>query len=515
MGHSAPRYYLLPGVGFGVENKQNKQAVPVSLSISELKRVAVIVSQFIAGKEASDFAPSIVTQAQGLFDLWLEMGGETPLFHVARHTFGEAYVSDPPRIKLDLNLLCESTQGLRDPDLTPDVCQLKITLEKHGFQLQANIDIDFPSYVFRLGVVETPVVRSREQGVIAEGKGFSASVSELGALAEAIERIMALNPDYSRIIGNSSRKMKESGCLIPRIEPGDRDMYTDELYIDWVSAYMYPNLPAWIPAEKAWHIYPPLSGIYAFDMRTTIGLAAGNSVTEAFANGLLESVERDAYAVVMRCKLECPAVTNDEIDACGPEVTALIKELDKKGIDIHIKWISIDWPVPIAHVLLLDRGDRIPAHSHGCSAAISPTVAITRALLESVQVHEGLARVATENWNKIATRIERNHSQPRVAWSDPLFRPNLAHLVNRSSSYSINRKMEHVKNIGELCDWLMEHEHRIFWAHLGNAGGLDVVRVYVENVVMPDSRLEYFGNRLKQWIKKLGIPSPYTDPILT
>ncbi len=506
---------MLPGIGFCLEYKRNKQLVPVSSSVSDLKYIAAAVSQLIAGKEPSGFAPTIITKAQGLFDIWLGIGDhheeDNPLREVS------ARDSSP----LSLYLLCEGVHGLRNLDLKPEVQKLKAVIEKYGFQLHANTDMRFSPHVFRLEVLVTPFVSSQEQDVIAEGKGFSVAVSEIGALAEAIERIVAINPVYSRVLsGNSVKEMVGQGYLIPRIEPGNRDLYSDDLCIDWVSAYMYPNHQAWMPAEKVWHIHPPLSGIYAFDMRTTIGLAAGSSVTEAFANGLLESIERDAYAVVMRCKLECPSVTQDEINACGSDVATLLKELDNKGIDVHIKWVSLDWPIPIAHVLLLDRENRIPAHSHGCSAAISPPVAITRALLESVQVHEGLAKTAAKYWEQIVKRNEGNHSQPRIAWSDPLFRPNLMHLINLPSSNMSSKAKDlifqkNVKNISELCEWLTEHGHKIFWSHLGCLGGLDVVRVYVEGMVMPDSRLENQGARLKRWVEKLGIPCPYTDPILT
>ncbi|MEE9426066.1 MAG: YcaO-like family protein [Methylococcales bacterium] len=374
-----------------------------------------------------------------------------------------------------------------------------------------------PPHIFRLGLLEIPFVRSEKHGIVGEGKGFDFAQSEYTAMAEAIERIVASEPDFARVLpGQSTTQMNRKGLVIPSLEAGTRDLYSDELCIDWAPGYLYPDRHAWIPAELVWHLYSPLSGFRALDMRQTIGLASGSTITEAFTNGLLETIERDSYAIVMRCRIECPAVQQEEIDTCGQEISQLLKELDSKGIDVHIKWISLDWPIPVAHVLFLDRMDRIPAHSHGCSAGLSPSGAITRAVLEAVQMHEGLARAASESWERMAARIESSHSHPYYAWGDPLFRPHLAHLMNSNSCTMVPPSHMHNMNcIEELCEWMMDRDHRIFWAQLGTLGGLQVVRVFVEGLVMPDARLEYLGNRLSIWVDKQKIPGPYTDPILT
>lgn len=514
---ASPYYYLLPGLGFGLDHQGERHAAPIPLSVGDLKRTAAATSQLIAGEKPENIDFDIRLHSLELYGLWLEFGGKplTILTLATEDGFQKSYSSPT----LTVNSLTQTTSGLRDSESRPSADQLKAILSKHGCWLQNSSELEFPLHIFRIGLLDSPIVRSSERGVMGEGKGFTKARSEYGALAETIERILATTPDYSRILpGKPWAELVNQGNHVPKIEPSTRDSYSNQLCIDWYPGYCYPQEQAWIPAELVWHLYTPLSGFRAFDMRHTIGLASGSTITEAFGNGLLEAIERDAYALVMRCRIDCPAVSQQEIDDCGPELVELINKLASKGkgIDVHIKWISLDWPIPVAHVLLVDTKDRIPAHSHGCSAALSPAIAIERALLEALQVHEGLARFAIENWEQMVARIERNHSHPRFAWSDPLFRPNLEHLMNpvKSKSESLAGSKP-VANLSALCEWMMSNSRRIFWAHLGNPGGLEVVRVFVEGAVMLDSRLEYQGERLTKCIESSGIPGAYTDPILT
>lgn len=511
MQRKPPFFYLLPGVGFGVEHSGERHAVPIPSSISDLKRIAATASQLIAGaaERVDNITPAQIP-ANELYDLWLELDKDTtPLFPTSAPLV--------TRLSLQLESLKEGHNGLRDSEPRPELNQLRAILEKRGCVVKYSSTFTLPPHIFRLGLLDIPVARSEKQGILGEGKGFAPSVSEYAAMAEAIERIVASEQDLSRILpGRSPKEMTRQGFLLPNIEPGARDLYSDDLCIDWTPAYLYPASPAWMPAELVWHLYSPLSGFRGFDMRQTIGLASGSTITEAFANALLETIERDAYAIVMRCRVTCPSIAQEEIDACGPELTELLKDLDRKGIDVHIKWISLDWPIPVAHVLFSDRMDRIPAHAHGCSAGLTHSVAITRAVLEAVQMHEGLARVASENWERMAARIESSHSHPYYAWGDPLFRPHLTHLMNSNPCTSIpSAHKEYINHIAGLCEWMMSREHRIFWAHLGTLGGLEVVRAFVEGLMMPDARLEYLGKRLSSWVDKQKIPGPYTDPILT
>jgi len=510
-----PYYYLLPGLGFGLDHQGGRHAAPIPLSVADLKRTAAATSQLIAGEKPDSIDPDIHIHVLELYGLWLDFGGKT----LEKHTLktGTGYSQDISNSTLELSSLRQETSGLRDLSPRPSAEQLKTALHKCGYRLQESSELEFPSHIFRLGLFNSPIVCSSERGVMGEGKGLVKARSEYGALAETIERIVATTPDYSRVLsGKSSAELINIGHLVPKIEPSSRDTYSEQLCLDWYPGYCYPQERAWLPAEIAWHLYAPVSGFRAFDMRHTIGLAAGSSISEAFGNALLETIERDAYALVMRCRIDCPAVAKQDIEKCGPELTNLISKLISMEIDVHIKWISLDWPIPIAHVLLVDTKDRIPAHSHGCSAALFPEIAIKRALLEALQVHEGLARFSIGNWERMVARIERNHSHPRFAWGDPLYRPNLAHLINSGDEdVELLESARFVDDLPALCDWLMNNNHRIFWAQLGTLSGLTVVRVFVEGLVMPDNRMEYKEARLEKYIKKSALPGPYTDPILT
>lgn len=356
---------------------------------------------------------------------------------------------------------------------------------------------------------------SNEHGVVGEGKGLDSEDAKIGALCESTERVLAMTPDYRRsLVGHSANSLRREGIAVPKIEAGLRDCFSEELMIDWIEAKLFPNTQASLPAELVWYHYAPCSGFRAFDMRQTIGLAAGASEAEAFSNGLLECIERDAYALLMRCRLSCPAISANDIAACRKDITNLLTFLDAEGIEVHLKWLQLDYPLPIAHAFFRDRMNRIPAHSHGCSAALTPEDAISRALFEALQMHHGLARFASVHWQKMAARIETSHSHPRYAWGDPLYSATLKHLANTAETPTLVWPGS-CPSIETLCEHLEKSGRRIFWSVLGEKAGLTVVRVFLEGSVSPDNRQEDNSQRLAYWVRQCKILGPYTDPILT
>ena len=507
-----PFYFILPGFGFGLEVGGESHAYRVDAPISSLRELASCASRLICGidqLQAQGNAPDALTK---LFALWLNEGGQMPSPSL-NGSFRSA--SRTGKAKLSFSSIRGSTNGLRSSAKRAMRRRLHATLKDAGCIVSPDIPLFGTAPVHFLPFCRHSYVTSATHGVIGEGKGVNPTHGEMGALAEGVERLLAMEPDYSRSqAGYCAQDLRGQGIAIPAIEAGMRDCYSDELLTDWVAGTCYPDSPAALPAELVWFHYYPRCGFRAFDMRQTIGLAAGATESEAFANGLLECIERDAYALLMRCRLSCPAISRKDITSCGPDVAGLLQKLDVAGIDVHMKWIRLDYPVPIAHVLLHDRRDRIPAHSHGCSAAFTPENAIARALFEAVQMHHGLSRFAAVHWENMAARIETCHSHPRYAWGDPLYSPTLRHLFNEPRQ-SARPWRGPALDVPALCDFLSRCGRRVFWTKLGERSGLTVVRVLVEGSVSPDSRQEDRSQRLAEWVCRCKLPGPYTDPILT
>ena len=511
--------HLLPGVGLAIRSGNQRKVFKCYGTLIKLREIAAVVSQLIASKKLISQKPDISPLAEKIYLEWKQIN-ET------RENSENKIKSNVSDIHLNvcpssLASLVEGTEGQRSSPF-PNLKKIQQKILEQGYRIENNFVENKGYSIFDNQISNTPIVSTSDGEIIAEGKGLTSESKLNSLIGEAVERICAMKSDYSRIVsGLTPEDMIEKGYTIPKFDCTNRDLYNENLCIDWVLGELYPVQPAWLPAEKVWHKHEPLSGVFGFDLRTTIGLASGATYSDGFANGLIESIERDAYALVMRCRICCPDIKSADILSCGPEVQDILEKLDALGIEAHFKWISLDWPIPIAHVLLVDKNEQIPAHSHGCSAALSASVAITRALLEAVQVFNGLHALASKEWISITTRGECGYIKPQHAWSDPLFRPALKHLMNKDSldfklynCYFGNLNWE-ISSINELCDWLISKEYRIFSAAVGSIDEIKVVRVYVEGLVIPDSSIENMSSRLNFWLSKLNLPGPYTDPILS
>lgn len=506
--HANPVFFLLPGFGFGFRCGEENSGLRIEQSVTDLRHVATRASRLICGVDKLSTVITPDNYAAQLFCLWETSGGgpchAQPLDALFRHG-----------LDLDFKDLIGGTKGVRQIDAHVRAEEIMTALSAVGCSLVADPVPAEKTPIHFLDFCRHPYVLSPLNGVIGEGKGLNEEDGRIGALCEGVERVVALNPDYDRsFVGYSRRDLMKRGLIIPEMESGLRDCFSDDLLIDWFEAKLFPNLPAALPAEVVWFKYASRSGFRAFDMRHTIGLAAGVTEAEAFSNGLLECIERDAYAILMRCRLSCPEISVDDVASAGEDVQDVLLRLSDAGIEVHFKWLLLDYPTPIAHVFLRDKKNRIPAHSHGCSAGFTPSHAIARALFEAVQVHHGLARFAVVNWPKMAGRYESSHSDPRLAWGDPLHSSTLEHLVNGPSTKP-HQWTEPQLSIEELCADLARKGRRVFWSKLGNFAGLSVVRTFLEGSVSPDGRFEDLNRRLADWVQRCKIPGPYTDPILT
>lgn len=360
------------------------------------------------------------------------------------------------------------------------------------------------------------VAMDQQQHTLAEGKGYTAEQARRSATGEVIERLVAQRkPPADKVVSASQAKLRANGIATFVPELGDRDLFSEELVIDWVAGNRWAGQGVLIPAEKAYFEYKPRYFFHGFEMLDTVGLSAGRTHADAVANGLLECLERDAYAVTMRCRLSGPAI-DLRIDGA---VGKLLEDLGRQGIEVHARAVTGDWPVPIIHVLLLDREDRLPKHSHGCSAALSAEHAFGRALLEAVQIHDGLCRFADEAWIEICERINQGHSTAWHAWVDPTYTSALQHLLvdpgePRVSLRALDAKRE-CRSIDEVARHVIGMGHDIVWTELGSEQEHTVVRVLVRGTVRTDARHDHYDQRLRGWVRKCGLPGPYYDAILS
>lgn len=354
-------------------------------------------------------------------------------------------------------------------------------------------------------------------GVVAEGKGFTNDQAKKSALSEAIERCFGSGKNEANIVVGSKRslfKLKTKNC--PLIAAGPRDVYDDHIYTEWVQATdIINNKKTYLPAEVAFFNYNPKKvKLKLFSLSHTTGVAAGASAEDAAMSGLFEIIERDAYWISMRCKVDCPDIDPRKVRNINPSVIFLIDQLVSAGFKIVIKDMSLDWGVPVAHVVIKDLGEGIPCFAHGSGAGCIWAVAVARAVAEAVQMYFGMKEFSNipDHWEKVIS-AQGNLGSGVLSWADPLYQEHISHLLFKSrKKFKSHLK---VKSPRSLLELLKRKGYSAIVAPVYKKHGLHVVRVYVPEATQPDERLERISNRLLNYKKKLKLRGFYCDPILT
>ncbi len=347
----------------------------------------------------------------------------------------------------------------------------------------------------------------KDGNVISEGKGTTEEQAKKSALAEACERFFSNNTD-NYIIENSKNKK----INLKKWPVGKRDALASSQYLELVPAqHIVNNKKIYIPKEYACFEYIPNNlNINNFSLTHTSGLSAGKSIEEATLSGVFELIERDVYWATMRCKIVCPDIGDGDIPIHSKKI---ISELNKLGYKTIIKNMSLDWKLPVVHVVLQNKNGEIPAFCHGTGVSLKWEVAINRAVCEAVQMLIGM-KIFTEipeNFRKIITG--NTNEIPVLAWSDPCFENNIKHLTTYKKQ---DKKLVDMENMQELFKDFSERKINFYVSLLNKVEGLYIVRVYSPETIQTDEKLEKESERLHLFNKKYNSGrGMYTDAILT
>ncbi len=351
--------------------------------------------------------------------------------------------------------------------------------------------------------------------VIAEGKGLTDEQARRSAMSEALERLLGVAVPQEVTTGTYENLYKNKQWNLGQLS-GPRDTFAKNIPTEWISARNITQDEAcYLPAEVVHFGYTPEhTKTRLFSLHHTTGLAAGSSAEEATLNGLFEVLERDAYWITMRCKINCPDIDLQKVNGLTPAIITIVETLKQKGFRLSIKDMSLDWGIPIAHAVLQDQNGKLPAFTHGTGAGFSWTVAVGRAVCEVLQMYAGQSAVMQEpSYVKEVAAVGNAVAYGELIWSDPLFIKNIEHLTTPSSaSWESDEK---ILSVEALLKHLATRGHEVLVAKVGEAAGIVVVRVVVTNSTQPDPRLERISPRLEMWRKKEGLPGFYTDTILT
>jgi ribosomal protein S12 methylthiotransferase accessory factor len=228
---------------------------------------------------------------------------------------------------------------------------------------------------------------------VSQGKGLDAASAKTSAVMESIESWhaeYALPPvrlESHAVLASQAAVLDPE--RLPRLRGGP---YHRQAIIPWVQAVdLLSGGPVWVPFELVHLMFvvpePPGTGCF---LRSSNGLASGNTFAEAAAHALAEVIERDGVALAQGLRpaaLERRRVDLATVDE--PAAAELIARLVKAGIAVTVHDLTSDIGVPIFRAVIFDRATdnllnpSLPARGEGCHPDAG--VALCRALTEAAQ----------------------------------------------------------------------------------------------------------------------------------
>lgn len=482
-----PYVFALPGYGLGIRlNPDVFEAYPIEGG--GIDRMIEAAIRFASEKFSGTDDPALT-----VWNRW------AALTATAQPTVGNL----PTEVNwTECEQLCATPQGLRIPgkSLRRDACsQFKLPSKEAAWSAER--------LTCQSGV--HVAARTLHDGQIVEGRGDTIQAASLGALGEAIERHVA--GCQPRIRQTGTRRQIGNSVLPPI---GVFDLFHDDLEVDWIPVKdVHRSTIHQVPAEIAFRGYVPTRGIRAFGYDSTHGLATGTTQTEALANALLEIMERDAYWTVMRCHLSTQTVQSEFRNA---SVRQSMELLQRDGRAIHLKWISLDWPVPIVHALIESVDGSVPALAHGTGASLDPLMAVQRATEECVQSLYQQTRFCDLYGDRISEADSFSTNNPHYLWCHPSHRKRVAFLKESTPAHVIGTSslVPHPTTLRTAIKELAAKGHSCFASTLHGSDGLAVVKAVIPTAQPPVPDASIAVARLESLRMALKLPSLYNDPIL-
>jgi ribosomal protein S12 methylthiotransferase accessory factor len=305
----------------------------------------------------------------------------------------------------------------------------------------------------------TPIV-----GLAAANRGAACSASSeravVRACGESVERYCSAFFDVGSLPVGSAEELRAEGraCVRPEdlypfadwqyVQPGFPYERSDERALRWVEgASAITGEPVLIPASCVYVPYLFDAAVEPFThMPISTGLAAGRTVDDCIAKGILEILERDALMIVWHGELPMPRLDPESCRGYSPLVDQLLAAGSHGRAEWHLNVLTLDVDVPIISAALIDAGSP-PLTSLGIAASTDPARALLLALEEAV-----LTRVLV---NRMEEAQEDSTSEP-----GPI-RTLHDHLVAHATSSELREHLRFLTNAGDLMplERLIERFH--------------------------------------------------------
>jgi thioglycine synthase len=347
--------------------------------------------------------------------------------------------------------------------------------------------------ITRLDVLGLPTVTAIRRDPIGEsvsvssGKGGTAVSARVSALAEALERYCA--EPRGRLPITTARRDELDGLTLDPESLILAHAFDRATCLEWCRGERFDGTPIWIPANAVMFPYLPAAGAARLFAAHTHGLAVGATAAEAVVHGLLECIERDAYARAVALAsvgrgAEVPVIADRAARAVVPARLAI---LERAGVRYLLRDLTSDVTVP---TVLCSISDGALVHlgiaAHPCAA-----LALRAAIDEAAQSRLTDLQGARED-------LPDRDAAPAV---DPWFlTAGDAPIVNLRASCPAG-------TIEEVRGWLAERLAAgapsvvPAWVDLGLAGvDLAVVRVIAPGLEVWAHDPSRIGERAQAWL---------------
>ena len=244
---------------------------------------------------------------------------------------------------------------------------------------------------------------------LSSGSGETVEAALAAAIGEAVERYCMNFCDPGKLVLATARELGDDA-----VDPGLVRLYSREQcesgrlpkgtgYFDhdtrirWVWGYsLSSHWPRLVPASLV-YIDPRTVGDERYiGHNTSTGLAAGASLEEAVLSGLMEVVERDAFALSWLLKRPGRRL---RIDDEGLELFLERRfHTHSPLVDLRFFELSIDVPIPVVLGFMRRPSDFGPTLTVGAAARLEPRSAVKKSLYEIGQMFPYLRYLVRTDW---------------------------------------------------------------------------------------------------------------------
>lgn len=261
--------------------------------------------------------------------------------------------------------------------------------------------------------------------VVSLGKGLNPSSAKASALMESIETWHAENLENPLVSGTAAMlQARGMNVVQPELMTATRagaGIGSNRTHL-WLEGYdLVAEDSVWVPAEV---VSMDFTSNAAFDgesglLRSSNGLASGNTVLEAVIHGLYEVVERDAETL---WRLSADFRRVDLETVADPACSSLLRRFAEAGVHAAFWDITSDAGVPAYGCVLLEdpsvQGWRPLGVHDGFGCHLSPQVAFVRAGTEAAQTRLTYISGSRDDLGRRELAEARNPALVQKAWDE-------------------------------------------------------------------------------------------------